>query len=426
MSRIYQSGAEAGLRAAETSGAGTGINVSTTQTFGAGTYSYVIGSPNVSGQIDTGVGYSMAFPNTTSINNYYFKSDVYIDNIADQGNDLSFFPFFAQATTDQAVVLIYNSGGTLYAVVQYNSNNIYWYDAGYSHSSVVPLGVGFDTWFRLEIHFDSSGAAGTHSLEIKVDGVSILNDTGLTFTSTTTSGINAGASNLSGSDDQAMVVYMDNIAVNSSSGSINNSWVGEEYIVRAMPDGAGDSNPTAGTYASINEIPATTTASSSANRIEIDNTSDYGWFTISNPGLNNTDHQINAVSVPFLVRENSAGTSSYNTGIKSESAGREYYANGLYYPDLSYVAIGGLDAGDTTVRTSPNGTINYEGLLISQTDPTTNTRWKATGTNSIDNAQIGIRKVSGTPNIWATWAGAMIAYSPATPQTNRGMLIMFW
>lgn len=434
MSRLWHSGAEAGISdigMLSNSNGSTHIT-SSFHTGGGSNYAFRLGPTTEGGLIDHSKRLSIILPTSFVANKptLYYKSDVYIDALADQGTGLVFVPLRLYSGVAginyPANLMIYNSGGTLRAVVQYNSGTDN-YDAGAAHSADVPLGVGFDEWFRLEVLFDSSPDDGSEVYEVRVNGSTIISDTDLTYTrKSAETQVTMSILNNSGVNDQPALVYIDNLSFNDSSGLHNNTWIGEEYIVAVMPDGAGDSNPTAGTYASINEIPATTTATSSSNRIEISNTSDYAWFTLSSPGLNNVDHHINAVIVSTLVREDSAGNSSYNVGIKSQPSGREYYANGLYYPDLAYVYIGGFDAGDTTVLFSPNGYTENGTLLISETDPTSGSAWKPTGTTSLDNAQIGMRKVTGTPNIWSTWMGAMVAYSPkeAGPDTS-GMLAMF-
>lgn len=361
-------------------------------------------------------------PISGSQTNVYYKADVYVDALTPTTNTSTartfFYPIRFYSSNYVASVGLYNSAGTLHCFVQYGTSSTLTHD-------VTLTGVGLDEWLRVEAHFDSTPADGSEIFEVKINGETIISDTNLTLSGKTMAYAFYHITNNTSGTTTADV-YMDNISINNASGDVNNSWVGEEYIVCALPSAAGDSNPTSGTYASINEMPATKTATNSTNYIAIDNTSDHAWFKVATPDINNVEHEINAVSVPAFVREDSAGTSWYNVGIKSMSSGREYYANGLYYPDLSYMMIGGFDAGNQIVRYSPSGTTAGVVIPISNTDPTTNAKWKVTGTNSLANAQIGARKTDSGPNIWITWMGAMVAYSPKPPTTARGMLIMFW
>lgn len=428
MARIYQSGAEGGAVGYEAT-TGSGISVSTTQKIGGGNYSYIIGSANVSGQIDTGVGYNLTFPNTAGQSNYYYKSDIYIDNIAAVGNGLVFMAFNSGGTPDQTQIFIYNDSGTLKMVAQYNTDN-YWYDGTASHSSVVNLGVAMDTWFRFEVHVDTSGGAGAHILQVKVNGTTLINETALTFTASTSSNMSCGASNLTGTDDLAMVVYVDNVSVNTSTGTYNNSWIGEEYIVVMRPSNWGDDIGGSASIDGVSELPVTTTANgtgsgsnfilntaTSVSMVLTDPITGVGTYTnASFSGLGGTmpsDAVVNAVTVPTYIKEATAGTSNYRTYLRSGTGGTRRNTTSV-------------DAGDTTVRTSPSSTTNFANLLLAETDPTTNTRWKVTGTNSLTNMQIGVERVSGSTNLWIPAMNAMVAYSPYTAPDNHGMLIMFW
>ena len=426
--RIYQSGAEGGAYGYEATGGGS-VGVSSDVKTGGGNYSYMIGSLYFGkiGKIDSGVAKTLTLPNTANLSKYYYKSDMYIDSLSAVGNGLSVFAFNSGGATDQVTVLIYNDGGTLKMVNQYNTNN-YWYDSGTAHSSVVDLGVAFDTWFRLEVHVDASTTAGSHVCQVKINGVTVINDTNITFTSTTTSNMSFGATNLTGTDDLDVIAYVDNISVNDATGLFNNSWVGEEYIVALRPSDFGDDLGGTSSIAGVSEIPVTTTANgvgSSSNIIL--NTNTAVSMTLTDPvtgvgtytnggGLGGTmpsDAAVKAVSVPVYIRESAAGTSSYRTYLRSGTGGTRYNT-------------ATVDAGNTTVRTSPNDTTNFGNLLISETDPTTGGVWKVTGTNSLTNMQIGVERVSGATDLWIPAMNAMVAYGPYTAPENHGMLIMFW
>lgn len=410
--RIWQTGAEwqNPIEYGDQSGNGH-ITTDTAKTFGSSA-SYKI-SAN-----DTSWTQKYGYHAIPSSNKLFYKADMNISALtaSTSTNLVRINPITLIASVYIVEVMIFYRDGKFTCYAEYSN--------GSSESQYVDLDINFDEWFRFECMLDSTSASGV--FELRINGETVISTTdpllGSRSVSHVWNGVNA---NYNGSLRTA-TLNIDNIAVNDDDGSVNNSWVGEEYIVMALPDGAGDSNPSAGTYASINEVPATTTASSPANRIEINNTSDYGWFALDTAGLDGTEHEINAISVPALLREDVFGTSSYNIGIKSASGGREYYANDLYYPDLSYSAIGGMDAGNAVVRLSPDGITSGRALLISNTDPTTNSKWKVSGPNSLANAQIGVRKVSGAPNIWVTGMVAMVAYTPKESIETHGMLIMFW
>lgn len=84
------------------------------------------------------------------------------------------------------------------------------------------------------------------------------------------------------------------------------------------------------------------------------------------------------------------------------------------------------DAGNATARTNPNGTTAFGRPLISETDPTTGSVWTPTGTNSIDNMQIGASNVDAdsTPDLWVLTMAAMIEYVPSAGTVIKDIISM--
>lgn len=252
-------------------------------------------------------------------------------------------------------------------------------------------------WNMVELFFDRSGANGTHDLEVRLNGNSLYSASNLTLN------ITPGLIDISGyngiGSTANMEVYIDDIAINDASGSFQNSWPGEGKIVVAVPSASGDNAPDAGTFASVNEIPPTDTATSSANRIELDtdtSIADFNVTDIASLGIESFD-EITLVEVVARVREESAGTSNYGLRLKSAS-------------EATVLQTSLVDAGNATVRTNPNSTTNFGIQLIAYEDPTTEQAWTPTGTNSIENMQIGALTTDGTPDVWITAMAAMIEY----------------
>jgi len=197
----------------------------------------------------------------------------------------------------------------------------------------------------------------------------------------------------------------DNVIVNDSSGSVNNTYapVGSKVAI-LLPTAAGDNAATTGVYSYINELPPTDTATSGSTMIELDNNGDIADYNVtdsSTAGIGSSDI-ISGVFVLARVREEAAGTSSYQLRIKSASGG-------------TVTSTSSVDAGNTTPRTNPNGTTAFGLPLVSETDPTTGVAWTATGTNSIDNAQIGVANTDAdsTPDLWVLAMAAMVVYYPS-------------
>lgn len=263
--------------------------------------------------------------------------------------------------------------------------------------------LSLNTWYCIEL--TANNGAGTE-LDARLDGSSFA------------SGAMTYAGNAAGIDfgfvdwQASAVMYVDDVIVNSSSGSYNNSWVGMgEKLVLALPAGAGDFAADAGTYSCINEIPPSNTATTGSTMIELDTTTSKGDYTVTSPstlGLGNDD-LVRAISVIARVREESAGTSNYTMRIKSASGG-------------TVTASSSVDAGNATARTNPSSTTAFGVTLISETDPTTASPWTVGGTNSLTNMQIGAATTDGTPDTWVLWLGAYIGYVPVTsPSITKGL-----
>lgn len=395
MSRIYQTGAETQNTLEVTSPAG--LAISTTKKTGKGSAaSYAIGRSYNNGTATT----ITMTANTSSM--CYIKQDLYIETLPDVGSDDLFIRtvglvglYNSAASVND--VRIYNDGGTLKVIL-----NINFEGSTAQTYTIANLGVDFNTWFRFEAFFNSSPADDSEVFEIRINGVPIINRTDLNFHVKTFTSVTLQAVNISGAGPYDILFYADNISINDSAGSINNSWIGEEYIAALSPTGAGSSNPTAGDYTSINEIPFTNTSTGSADRIELDTNTTEAWFTIT-PALNSFDI-VNAITVPILIKEETSTVTSYQVGIKSATAGT---------PQKSTAA----DSGNTTV--------SYKNQLISETDPTTTSRWTVTGTNSLTNAQIGVLSLD-PDDIWVTAMAAMVAYTPGQEPRNSGLLQMLW
>lgn len=257
--------------------------------------------------------------------------------------------------------------------------------------------LSLDTWYRLEMTYDNNDPVSTSALLL--DGTTIASTT----TGTTIDGVNAWSwGNIDG--DTTLDIFFDDLAVNDTTGTAQASYPGEGSVVLALPTGAGDNAATTGVYSYINEIPPTNTATSGSTMIELDTTTsigDYAMTDSSTLGIGSSD-TITLVAPIARVREETSGTSNYTLRVKSASGG-------------TTVASSSLDAGNATPRTNPSGTVAFANKFVSYTDPTTSAAWTPTGTNSIDNMQVGAATTDGTPDVWVLWLGAHVEYVPATP-----------
>lgn len=238
---------------------------------------------------------------------------------------------------------------------------------------------------------------GAGTCEATIDGVSFASGAA-------SATLDANIFRLGAIDSATCDLRFGSVIINDSSGSANTGYAPVTALVGiAIPTGAGDNAAEVGTASSINEVPPSDTVTSSANRVELQTTTsigDYAMTDASGVGIGVSD-RILGISVLARIRESAAGTSNYTLRIKSASGG-------------TTTSSASVDGGDgTTVRTNPSSTTAFGNSLISQTDPTTGVAWTPTGTNSVDNMQVGVATTDGNPDIWVATLAAMIVYVPA-------------
>lgn len=410
--RILQSGGELGRSYDLTNS--VNWSASTTQSTGVGSHrsiTYGLGNLGTSSQRKAYATMYATYEASNSLDRrYFYKSDIYIDTLP-ADTTFKVFPI-CFGDLDAYHILsfaIVNDAGTLKVITKINN-------ADYSTTT---LGVNMDEWFRFEVGVDIWGGDSNpgRNLTVKVNGSDIMNFD-LPALNTSSNTLMFGALNDTGVT-QTWRVYFDNVAMNDNTGSVNNSWIGEETIAMMRVAGPGDSNATVGDYNTLlayevsTGIPAPHTGSVS-NYLQLDDATTQAWFTMVDPTtIINSYDNITAISVPILIKEEGSTTTSYQTGIKSQSGGTT---------QLTTAA----DAGNTAWLPSPTGLTPGTSLLISQTDPTTSLPWKVTGTNSLANAQIGVSNLTAN-DLYVGVLAAQVAYTAGTPPpATDGMLIMFW
>lgn len=383
MARIFQSGFEWQLLAAEFSVPGGGA-IDTTIKNGGNASMSTSGSIAAGNFVGTGHGMTMAA-------DVYGRVYIRINTLpADGGTSAAIVDLMTTGGAAQCFsIQMYNNGTNYSMIVYYN---------GWAASMNGTFALDADTWYRLEFYYKTSGGAGADQIVIKIDGTTIADTGGVTLTNVPAY-FQVGVYNGNAAAITSGVNF-DDIAINTTAGTVNNSWCGDGKIVIAVPSAAGDNAPTAGTYASVNEIPASNTTTVTTARIDLDTNTTIADFNVTDSatlGIGSTD-TINAVSTLIRIREEVAGTTSYKIRVKSASGGT-----------VSETAA--ADAGNATIRTNPAAATAFARPLISETDPTTGVAWTPTGTNSIDNMQIGVANLAAT-HIWVLSMCAMIDYTP--------------
>lgn len=137
-------------------------------------------------------------------------------------------------------------------------------------------------WYRLEIKYDNTGGVGAGILELLIDGVSVASSSSLTIALGILS-YSLGGNLLAETQTQGDW-FFDDIAINDSTGSFQNTYPGDGKIVHLRPSSAGDSTqwtPAAGSnFAQVNEVTpddvTTRVASATLNQEDLYNVDDSG------------------------------------------------------------------------------------------------------------------------------------------------------
>lgn len=244
------------------------------------------------------------------------------------------------------------------------------------------------TWYRIEISLADTSANQTAAVEAKIDGTAFASGTAaVTGASSEVDDFRLGT--ITGT--QSPVLYFDDVAINDNTGSAQTGYPGAGQLVLLTPSSAGDNDPSAGTWDSIDEIPP-----SDADYIELDlpgTIGDFNLNTAASVGIGSSD-TVTLVAVGARVRgEDSSSSCSYHARIKSASGGT--------VQDGTVVTL-----SSATFQTHDDTTAARQYKLIAYVDPTTGVAWTPTGTNSIDNMQIGANPDDAVPDIWISslWA----------------------
>lgn len=235
-----------------------------------------------------------------------------------------------------------------------------------------------NTWYRVELNYDGAGA-----LEAKLDGTSFGTASGLGSIGT------AQAFDIGGNLNQETQTtgdfYFDDIAVNDTSGSVQNSWPGAGSVVHLLPNAAGDVNTfgtqTGGTAGAANNytrvLEVTPDDATTLNGSSTLNQEDL--FNIDTPFIG-SDATVTLVHVAGRFRNSTSDTTA---AIKFEI---EKAASGTILQSAAIVPT------STTWRTNAVATsTTLTPPITAYTDPD-GAAW--TG-SSLTNTQIGYKLTSG-------------------------------
>ena len=344
------------------------------------------------------------FPSATKV---FARWYVYIDSQENNASVTTFLDTYNGATNATSIQI--SCGASNCTATTYYNN--------FGEVLPTPFTINFDTWYRIEMLYDSTPADGSEVITILQDGTQVDTVTTATLTQKGLTNTGFGVYNGTAGTISGTSIYFDDIAINNSLTGYQNTYPGEGNIVALVPTGSGDSACTTGLYTAINEVPPSNTAATGAgNTCELDTATSTGLFNMTDSktaGINSYD-TISVVNVMTRMREETAGTSNYFARILSASGG-------------TASSSASVDAGNTTARTNPNSTTAFTNIKTTYVDPSTGSAWTPTGTNSIDNLQAGAGTTDGTPNTWMNTLAVFVEYKKGTaPVTGSKTGAVLW
>lgn len=182
--------------------------------------------------------------------------------------------------------------------------------------------LALDTWYRVEMSMDTTTLATT-ALSARIDGVQ--------FASGTANLIGAADSFILGqdTDSRTYTFYYDDVAINSATGSFQNSWPGEGSVVHLRPNAAGDNNQwrkadgsagDANNYQLVDEVTPDDTTTKVRTALTVGHIDDYNLE--DTPGAIGASDTINVVQVGVRFAVNgSGGGDDFKLRIKAASGG---------------------------------------------------------------------------------------------------------
>ena len=157
---------------------------------------------------------------------YYFKhTKINIGSSADISES-----FWFEASDGTKLFSIYNvniTGADDWAIYVKKSG---------TYQKVSNLTLSSNVWYRIDIYYKANSSTGAY--EVKLNDLSIISESNINTGTQGVKKIKFGTAQTAIFTDQYS--YFDDIAVNDTTGSINNSWCGSGTIISLKPKGTGN------------------------------------------------------------------------------------------------------------------------------------------------------------------------------------------
>lgn len=191
------------------------------------------------------------------------------------------------------------------------------------------------TWHLIEVHIKFADSGGL--LELRIDG---LQDSDATFSGDTKPGAETSINSISLQSAQAdSTINTDDIAINDTSGAVDNSWCGDGHVIALVPNANGDLSQLSGSdgnstdnYLLVDETPS----NSDTDYVEGSTVDQKDLYNLSASGLTN----VNISRVWGEARSKDTTTAGGLLAITVKTEGTEYDSGDIALP-TSYAAVKG-------------------------------------------------------------------------------------
>lgn len=264
------------------------------------------------------------------------------------GNNNSIYLYDASATT-ALIRFSFNGSG----------NMVYWVGGTsvYTASGTIPWP---SIWALFEFHVKQASSGGI--IEAKIDGVPIGTYTGNTYNALPMGSLGVTWAN---AGFVGMSMSFDEIAVNDTSGSYQNTWCGDGYIILLKPNGNGSSSQMTGSdgnstdnYLLVDDVPH----NSDTDYVAGDAAGEKDLYAFENMPTLVGDEAPILVYQTVIARRTNAGQVSYFRAVMKSGATE-------------------VESGDLALATTYK---NFTNLNIQYVDPDTGSAWTVSGINNLE------------------------------------------
>lgn len=332
----------------------------------------------------TGQSMSYQFASALSAGPYFLRG--YFNFATFPGSSGFFFGLATAASSSTILGMQITSGGVVSLVNAGGTN--------YGSSSALSTGV----WYRLEIKLDRTGGAGATVVEGLIDGSSFATSS----TATLANGVDfIQIGRVSPPSSSAIGdFYVDDIAINDSTGSFQNAYPGDGRIIHLRPSATGDNTTwtpdTGSNFARVQEVSPDSDTSYVRNSVTLNQADDYN---VDDSGINSYD-VVNLVSVGFYARAETATTNDYQFTVRVKKA-----ASGTVSESSS------INIASTTYLINASALPRNYPLVLYQDPDSAN--WTQT---TLDSMQIGLKtSVTSTNRVRVSTEWALVDYTTGTP-----------